>query len=216
MEDLLDERYAIIGCRGGDNPSIWWDINIGVLFGTRNGHGGHPRPESGRAAFEAAAHMLIHLPLRMTVNLQHPDFGEIISMWLSDIEAVPEARMQDGSTESFVGMVGAQPVPDDQQMFHQIIEKYGPVKGPRIVKRYEDGEEAVLFNYREGKYVAHIIRADNKDQKARLAALLGIKATFFARLAELEAERAMARHAFVYQMYSNWSMSTGHPSVTVP
>lgn len=100
--------------------------------------------------------------------------------------------MQKGSTETYVGMVGAQPVRDDQQMFHQLMERYGPVKGPRIVKRYVEGEEATLFNYREGKYVAHLIRADHKDQEARLAELLGIKAAFFARLAALEAERAAA------------------------
>lgn len=100
--------------------------------------------------------------------------------------------MQKGSTETYVGMIGAQPVKDDQQMFHHVMEGYGPVKGPRIVKRYMDGAEATLFNYGEGKYVAHLIRADNKDQGARLAELLGIKSAFFKKLAALEAERAAA------------------------
>lgn len=40
VEDLLDERYAVIGCRGGDDPSMWWDINIGVAFCTWNGTNG--------------------------------------------------------------------------------------------------------------------------------------------------------------------------------
>lgn len=34
VEDLLDERFAVIGCRGGDDPSMWWDLNIGVAFCT--------------------------------------------------------------------------------------------------------------------------------------------------------------------------------------
>ncbi len=26
VEDLLDERYAVIGCRGGEDPDMPWDI----------------------------------------------------------------------------------------------------------------------------------------------------------------------------------------------
>ena len=62
VEDLLDERYAVIGCRGGDDPSMWWDLNIGVAFCTWNGMGGRvsdaclpkTRAENGRV--EAVAH----------------------------------------------------------------------------------------------------------------------------------------------------------------
>lgn len=32
VEDLLDDQYAVIGCRGGEDPVDWWDINIGVAF----------------------------------------------------------------------------------------------------------------------------------------------------------------------------------------
>jgi hypothetical protein len=32
VEDLLDDRYAVLGCRGGDDPDLFWDINIGVAF----------------------------------------------------------------------------------------------------------------------------------------------------------------------------------------
>lgn len=157
VEDLLDERYAVIGCRGGEDPALWWDINIGVAF----------------------------------FNLRHPDFGGIVSRWLWRIQWVPEARMDadEGATETYVSMKGATPVRDDQQMFHQLMSRHP--RGPAIVKRYM-GADSTLFNYGEGRYIAHLIRADNKDQEARLVELLRRKARFFERLAGLEAERAEA------------------------
>ncbi len=122
-------------------------------------------------------------------NLHHPEFARLISQWLWQIRWVPEAKMDKGSTETYVAMGEAPPVRDDQQMFHMIMQRHPRVR--EVVKRYMD-EDSELFNYGGGKYVAHLIRADNKDQEARLAELLKRKCDFFRRLAELEAERAGA------------------------
>jgi hypothetical protein len=157
VEDLLDERYAVIACRGGEDPFMHWDVNIGVAF----------------------------------FNLRHPEFASLIAKWSWAVRGVPDAKLETGphTTETYVQMASGPPVPDDQQMFHYIMSQHPRVR--EVVKRYK-GEESMLFNYREGKYVAHLIRADNKDQEARLVELLKLKADFFRRLAELEAERAGA------------------------
>jgi hypothetical protein len=31
-ERFMNESYALVGCRGGLDPQLFWDVNIGVLF----------------------------------------------------------------------------------------------------------------------------------------------------------------------------------------
>lgn len=153
IEDLLDDKYAVIGCRGGHDPEQFWDINIGVAF----------------------------------FNLKHKDFGNLMSQWVREIKWVSEKKLHGGSTENYVQM-GARgaPVRDDQQMFHFIMEKHP--KGRQMIKRYYKDEEGSLFNYNDGKYIVHLIRADNKDQDVRFVELLQIKNRFFSKLLELQKE----------------------------
>jgi hypothetical protein len=55
-------------------------------------------------------------------------------------------------------------------MFHEIVKRHPRKK--TLVKRYfEIEEEKLLFNYQHGKIIAHLIRANNKNQDARLAEL---------------------------------------------
>lgn len=71
-------------------------------------------------------------------------------------------------------------------MFHDVLSRHPT--GKALVKRYYSGEDAVLFNYNDGKYVAHLTRADNLDQDARLLRLLELKAAFFKSMGEMAEE----------------------------
>ena len=158
VTDLLDERYAVVGCRGGDNPTLFYDINIGVAF----------------------------------FNLRHPDFGDLIRGWVAAIDQVADSQLNRGSTENYVAMRGGARVPDDQQMLHTVLERHP--RGRRMVKRFfgDESGDTYLFNYKEGKYVAHLIREDNPDQDLRFLDLLQLKASFFEALAAMENERLEA------------------------
>jgi len=126
VEDLLDERYAVLGCQGGDDPTQFWDINIGVGF----------------------------------FNLRHPEFGSVIKGWTAAIDNVASWTLErGGGTDAYVAMGQGPRVKDDQQMLHDVLSKHP--KGKTLVKRFFGGDDALLFNYNKGKYVAHLIRADN-------------------------------------------------------
>jgi hypothetical protein len=53
-------------------------------------------------------------------------------------------------------------------MFHEVIKNHP--NGRALVKRYT-GDEPLLFNYREGKIIAHLIRTLYKTQDARINTL---------------------------------------------
>jgi len=162
VEDLLDERYAVLGCQGGDDPTHFWDINIGVAF----------------------------------FNLRHREFGSVIKGWMAAIDKVASWTLErGGGTNAYVAMGQGPRVKDDQQMFQDMILKHP--KGKTLVKRFFGGDDAFLFNYNKGKYVAHLIRADNRQQDARFLELLQLKAGFSKTLGEIEEERVdAARRAF--------------------
>ncbi|EWM30543.1 hypothetical protein Naga_100013g40 [Nannochloropsis gaditana] len=153
VEDLLDDRYAVLGCRGGDDPDLFWDINIGVAF----------------------------------FNLRHKEFGSLMKEWMAAVQKVaPWTLERGGGTAAYITMGQGPRVRDDQQMFHDVLSRH-PM-GKALVKRYYSGEDAVLFNYNDGKYVAHLTRADNLDQDARLLRLLVLKAAFFKSMGEMAEE----------------------------
>jgi hypothetical protein len=156
VEDLLDERYAVLGCQGGDDPTQFWDINLGVGF----------------------------------FNLRHPEFGSVIKGWTAAIDNVASWTLErGGGTDAYVAMGQGPRVKDDQQMLHDVLSKHP--KGKTLVKRFFGGDDALLFNYNKGKYGAHLIRADNRDQDARFVELLQLKADFLKTLGEMEEERVV-------------------------
>lgn len=122
-------------------------------------------------------------------NLQHPDFGGLIREWLWRIKWVPDTRLRKGKSDTYVTGEKGMGFPDDQQMFHEIVKRHPRKK--TLVKRYFDiEEEKLLFNYQHGKIIAHLIRANNKNQDARLAELQEITSKFYAKLADVQAEKA--------------------------
>jgi hypothetical protein len=57
-------------------------------------------------------------------------------------------------------------------MFHNVKSKHP--KGKTLAKHFFGEEDAFLFIYNKGKYVAHVIRLDNRDKDARFLELLPV------------------------------------------